>query len=127
MGLECQRRWHCIAIHGPAWIRVPGSCSRSCTNSLSIFSDGKPNYRLAYDTIGLGEQRRANHIDLIGTYAARARLEMLSRVNAESHIEECMDDVYGRQRVWIKYFNALAAHTKVNIFFVSGTGRCEIT
>ena len=30
-----------------------------------------------------------------------------------------MNDVYGRQRIWIAYFNALAVSAQVNIFFVS--------
>ena len=34
-----------------------------------------------------------------------------------------MNDVYGRQRVWIRYFNALAAQCQVNIFFVSDHGK----
>jgi hypothetical protein len=113
-----------MALHRNRWSSVDSGTWFLQSAGYKIpcppFRDDKPDYRLAYDTIGFGEKQRGNHVKLLGP-SDRARLDCYL-AECDVTIEECMDDVYGRQRVWIRYFNALAAHAKVNIFFVSDKG-----
>ena len=114
-----------MALHRYPWSSVDASTwllqSAAAQIPCPTFRDGSPKYSLAYDTIGLGDKRRGNHIDLLGP-TARAHLDDYLEECGVS-IAQCMNDVYGKWRVWIRYFNALAVSAQVDIYLVSAHGK----
>ena len=89
---------------------------------VPVLRKGKPDYALPADTIALGHQLRKNHFDLMDEFdqeRARRYLEQECGVP----LGQARSDYRCRWRIWIKYFNALAASTRTTIYFATSADR----
>ena len=85
---------------------------------VPVLRVGKPVYSLPADIIAIGHRLRKNHYDLLDELDQERAHRYLEQECGVT-LEQAQSDHCCRWRIWIKYFNKLAASSGTTIYFAT--------